>query len=79
MKILLDSGAAKNAIDESEQTPLHLVFHYSINNENNNVLLKDNSEDIKSTVEILLENGVDINLKNKKGKCALDLGRFSLD
>ncbi|PFH34760.1 ankyrin repeat-containing protein [Besnoitia besnoiti] len=65
-EVLINRGAARNAVNHARETPLH-------------VALKEGNEE---TVELLVEKGADVNAKDEEGRTpllvALDLGNVNL-
>uniref|UniRef100_A0A1Q3FZY2 Putative integrin-linked kinase n=1 Tax=Culex tarsalis TaxID=7177 RepID=A0A1Q3FZY2_CULTA len=58
VQLLLDHGAAVNTADEDGNTPLHLAF---------------SSDGEGELIDVLIRNGADLGLKNKKGKVPLQM------
>ena len=70
-RMLLKQGANLNAVDKYGRTPLHLVIKYwswSSGEE------KDN--DRKEFVQLLIDKGADLTMRDEKGKSVLDLCSF---
>ncbi len=90
--LLINKGIEFNAIDDQEQTPLHIAVQFN-NVEYCEYLIELQTNDIwhslygasllelailnnsKELTEILINSGVDINIKNNRGSTALEISQ----
>jgi ankyrin repeat protein len=68
IKALLENGAGVNAVDNENNTPLHISIYYA-------AITPEFSWLYAKAVSLLLEAGADINIKNDKGYSAADVAR----